>query len=96
MSAKYYECHITLEPPADAGLRKTADDLAKLRGFKTSVLKGDEVMGDDALLYCTSHDRDVLRMHERMNQLADDLASAGLRVLRRKIEHVIFDVREPR
>lgn len=90
----YYECHITLEPPAQPGLRQTAEDLAKLRRFKTSELVGDEVMGDAKLLYCTSHSATYDMLFRRMCQLNDDLVRAGLKVLRRKIEHVVFDSRE--
>ena len=90
---EYYECHVTL-PVAEGGslLKGRVEPIAQQHRFKVSVLKGDEVMGDDALLYCTSHDKDFDRMFERMEKLIKDLP---VDPLRKKIEHVILDVKDP-
>lgn len=81
----HYECHVTLKPERIPEI----EEIAKRHKFKTSVLMGDEVMGDAKLLYCTTHDVD-LSIWDRMDRLIADLP---VPILRKKIEHVIFDER---
>ena len=84
----YYESHITLDPAKVS--RELVDAFAKLSGFKTSILVGDDVMGDARLLYCTGHGRDRGELENRMEKLANALP---VRPMRMKIEHVVLDVR---
>lgn len=66
------------------------EPVAKKHKFKTSVLVGDEVMGDAKLLYCTSHGKDFVELNRRMEALIKDLPGLPMR---KKIEHVVLDVR---
>ena len=83
---EYYECHVTLLPKH----QKKVEPLAKKHKFKTSLLVGDEVMGDAKFLYCTSHGKSYDELYGRMEKLVEDLPGM---VLRKKIEHVILDER---
>jgi hypothetical protein len=86
-----YECHVTLRP--DPAKREVVERIAYQLQFKTSVLLGDAVMGDERLLYCTGHSADSRKMYERMDALVSALRINGCQVLRQKIEHVILDER---
>jgi hypothetical protein len=83
-----FECHVTLEP-RDRG---AIELVAKKHKFKVSALVGDEVMGDDKLLYCTTHDSDFKRIMDRMNYLISELPET-VKVLRKKIEQILVDQR---
>lgn len=85
----YYECHVTL-PPKD---RELVDSIAKFHRFKTSSLVGDEIMGDDKLLYCTSHSKTYDELSQRMDALVENLTENGVEILREKIEHIIYDTK---
>lgn len=84
----HYECHVTLDPRC----RDLVEPIAKEHKFKTSALVGDEVMGDDKLLYCTTHDSDIGRILSRTNRLIEAFPE-GVKVLRKKIEHILLDER---
>ncbi len=92
--SKNYECHVTLTPPAP-GMRRTVEEIASLHRFKTSVLVGDEAMGDDRLLYLTTHDASFAAIYDRMERVIGDLPKP-VEVLRRKIEHIVLDERKKR
>lgn len=85
----YYECHVTVAPLHS----EIFTPIAEVHKFKYSVLKGDEVMGDDKLGYFTCHDRDAMNIEKRMNSLVDCLELMQIKPLRQKIEHVILDKR---
>lgn len=89
ISVKPFECHITCSP-RDAG---TVFPIATQHGFTTSLLVGDDAMGDAKLLYCTSHDYTLEMMRRRMGLLVSALEGAGVKTLRRKIEHIVLDER---
>lgn len=86
MIQNYFECHVTLLPDN----REKVEPIAKKHKFKTSILVGDEVMGDERLLYCTSHDRTFESMKARMEALISELPPP---ILRKKIEHILLDER---
>ena len=88
MKAGSYECHVTLEPQN----RERVEELAKEHKFKVSALVGDEEMGDDKLLYCTTHDSSKDRIIQRMNDLVLQLR-AFVKVLRIKVEEIVIDER---
>lgn len=89
-----YECHITVPPPALATERAYLEGLARGHRFKTSQIDGDPVLGDKIYFYFTGHDATFEAMKERMERLTEDLAEiAKVKVIRRKIEHVVFDDR---
>lgn len=83
----YFECHITIEPK----FRDKVEIIAKQHKFKVSALVGDEIMGDDKLIYCTCHDTDEDSITSKMQNLVLDLQNIS--ILRKKIEHIILDVR---
>lgn len=85
----HFECHVTLKPEK----RELVEALAKKHKFKVSSLVGDEVMGDDKLLYCTTHDADFQRISDRTTNLLYDLRYENLTVLRKKIEQILVDER---
>lgn len=84
----HYECHVTLNPEH----RAAVEAIAKVHKFKTSALVGDEVMGDDKLLYCTTHDSDFIRIVRRMDDLIKALPKE-IKVLRKKVEEILIDER---
>lgn len=86
---KYYECHITLQPD----YKEFIEPIAVKHKFKTSVLKGDEIMGDDTLMYCTCHDKSFETISVRMDNLINDFQICDIPILRKKIEHVVLDER---
>lgn len=85
----YYECHVTIDPQYS----HQVDPVASVHKFKTSVLKGDEIMGDDKLMYCTCHERNFDVIIGRMDELVDNLKAKQIPILRKKIEHVLVDER---
>lgn len=93
MSDKLYECHITLPPPATPEERARLEDMARNYRFKTSQIDGDPQLGAHVFFYLTGHDSDFNSMKGRMDDLALRVASAGVKVLRRKIEHIVYDER---
>ena len=85
----YFEIHVTM--PAESKERTT--EILGQVGFKFSALKGDPIMGDDLLFYGTAHTRTEDQAHLKLAQATKALEDSGITVLRRKIEHVIFDSR---
>lgn len=85
----YYECHVTIDPK----YANVVEIIAEVHKFKTSVLKGDEIMGDDKLLYCTCHDRNFETIHNRMEGLIWQMRMQQIPILRKKIEHILLDER---
>ena len=88
MKVGSFECHITLEPQH----RDVVDPLAKQHKFKTSVIAGDEEMGDEKYLYCTTHDSNYDRIVGRMDTLINNLPP-NVKVLRKKVEEIKLDER---
>jgi hypothetical protein len=85
----YFECHITLEPQ----YRAAVEPLAKEQGFKVSSLVGDEFVGDDLKVYCTTHAKTETKIRTKMAGLTGALTAHNIPFLRRKIEHIIYDER---
>jgi hypothetical protein len=89
-----YECHITVPPPPAEADLVYLEGLAKNHGFKTSFIVGDPLLGDAKYFYMTGHDADLEKMQARMNALSREVQTlARVRVLRRKIELIVFDER---
>lgn len=85
-----FECHITLAPEHNTPF---VQSLAKFHKFKTSLLVGDEELGDAKHLYITSHDYTYQRMELRMDDLVYSLSVACIPIRRKKIEHILLDER---
>lgn len=84
-----FECHITFD-------RKYGDQvrgIAKQFGWKYSQIDGDPVLGKDVFCYLTSHDDHFINMNTRMTQVAEASEDAGAKVLRKKIELIIYDTK---
>lgn len=86
----YYECHITIQSTHVERVREAV----QREKWKFSVIDGDPTLGDGVKCYATMHynarlpEEEVLR---RLHEVADRLAP--YRVIRRKIERVIYDDR---
>lgn len=88
-----YECHITLPPPATAEERTRLEAMARNYHFKTSQIDGDPVLGAKVFFYLTGHDTEFNSMKGRMDDLSLRVAAAGVKVLRCKIEQILYDDR---
>lgn len=84
----YYEMHITF----------LGDPLPEGHGWSQSEIAGDIILGDGPKRYLTDHaDRhsDPAGLARDMERIADDLRASGRKVLRTKIELVLYDRRTP-
>lgn len=84
----YYELHITF----------LGDPLPDGAGWAQSQITDDIVLGEGPKRYLTDHQRgdtDVPEMIQGMERIADDLRASGRKVLRTKIELVVYDRRTP-
>ncbi len=85
-----YECHITTWLK-DA---EEADAVAKLRGWKTSQIARDPLLGDDTFFYLTCHSTDQSVILAKMHLASTDLCSRGVEVVREKIERIVYDTKK--
>jgi hypothetical protein len=88
----YYECHITLEGDPSIIKPIVEDDLR----WKFSAIDGDIVLGSGVKCYATKHYNTKIPEKDIMYLLflaAEHLEFFKIKVLRRKIEKVIFDDR---
>lgn len=88
---RYYECHVTM-----MGNPQTIRlEVEKLK-WKFSVIDGDPVLGEGVKCYATRLFNTKLGTNEIVSQLlevASVLSNYGFKVLRRKVELVIYDDR---
>ena len=84
-----YECHITAQVK-DA---KVCELIARAEGWKTSEIKRDPILGDGSHFYLTCHHHNFMTIFGKMKDTANKLGDAGITVLRKKIEHIIYDSR---
>lgn len=91
MTKQYYECHVTME-----------GDPAMIRpivggtGWKFSAIYDDIILGEGLKCYATMHYNVRKPEHvvlDLLHSVADTLEQAGIKVLRRKVERVIYDNR---
>lgn len=84
-----FEAHITI------ALKDAAkgEEKAQLFGWKTSQIARDIILGDDTYFYLTSHSDDLSSIMEDMKFVAKSLASEGVKVVRQKIEAILFDTK---
>lgn len=93
MSQSYYECHVTMQ-----GNKEYAENLVNSIGWKFSAIDGDILLGGGLKFYATRHFNARMKAEEVKEELlsvAEFLHSplAGVEVVRRKVELVIFDDR---
>lgn len=94
----YYECHLIFFIP-DAmqstieRSRQMLEDIGVEYHFSFSEIAGDEKLGREPHWYLTRSKSNGADLAADMNALTVALESAGIPILRRKIEHIVFDER---
>lgn len=91
--ADLYECHVTVNKPTTASDRKLLDDVAVYLHWKTSEIDGDPVLGRKLHYYFTSHGDDFEVLRQRMLRLSQHLRDRDVKIVREKIEKIVYDVR---
>lgn len=89
MRKQYYELHITCE-----GDPKIVAPLVESIGWKFSAIDKDIVLGDGVKCYATRHlhiDTPDVQISEALLNNSNILMARGVKVVRRKIEKVVFD-----
>lgn len=95
-----YECHVNVVlrdgAPDDHEGRAYAQRMAKKFGWKFSCIADEEEDPlDEGVMFFTRHDDDFDKSYGRMMSLFKILdGDPLLKPVRRKIEHVVYDVRE--
>jgi len=87
----YYECHITLEGNSNE-IKTHVEELK----WKFSSISGDIILGDGVKCYATRHFNTKLsftKVFEKLMDTAYELENKGIKVIRRKVEHVLYDDR---
>jgi hypothetical protein len=84
-----YESHIT----CDIKDALACELIAMNRGWKTSQIARDITLGEATYFYLTTHERDLIRMQDKLRDTATALRQAGINVIREKIELIIYDTK---
>jgi hypothetical protein len=85
---KYYECHVTFTGDGSAPENP--------KGWKFSRIDGDPTLGAGVKCYLTRHYPERLKLaqvQQHLEQAGRAVAAQGFRVLRLKVELVVYDVR---
>lgn len=96
MTKQYYETHVTMEEPFGSFEHRVAEKITRERNWKFSMIAGDINLGDGVKLYATRQynarlgDSTVIGY---LNTMADTLEANGIKVVRRKVERVLYDDR---
>lgn len=85
-----YECHVTVERPVNQETRELYERVGTEHGWKTSMIDGDPVLGKKVFFYFTKHGSSFGSIKNRMFNLEEIL---GDRVVRSKIEHIVYDTK---
>lgn len=92
-AASDYECHITMEL-VPKSKRQDIKDLCASYGFWVSHIDNDLELGKGVKSYATAHGPNMKELKHTMMCLSAHLrGSGGMKVLRNKIEKIIYDVR---
>ena len=89
MQNKGFETHITLNLPLERELE--AEKIAKDWKWKTSSIKDDPILGPGLKFYFTRHDVTYDDAYYRMQQMHVILDTKDFKVIRKKIEEIVFD-----
>lgn len=87
-----YECHITIQ--YSPNFVTELEGLCNTLGWKYSQIHGDPLLGKHPFAYATKHfpsTENVNMVMIELNQMAKFLTEARFKVIRRKIELVIYD-----
>lgn len=88
---QYYECHITIE-----GDKAAVEQAVAAVGWKFSAIDGDPSLGEGIKCYATMHYNSRIPVYEiidTVNSAANNLRSRGIKVVREKVELVVYDTR---
>lgn len=85
-----FECHITIDSPEPDDVQTWVE----LIHWRFSKIDGDPQLGTGVRCYATQlyHNQEVAVTFT--NGAAEFLESKGLQVVRRKVEHVVYDTKE--
>ena len=94
----YYECHITVDP-FDAPLThpESCEGTVYRIGWNFSRITGDPILGNGKYQYATkhfAHDDSFEWVLQQLRKAASLLREAGWKVVREKIELVLYDTKE--
>lgn len=90
MFIPYYECHVTYLATREEFLATKVDN------WKPSIIDGDPILGEGVKCYLTRHYPGAESMNilkTDMEFTARELLSRGLKVLRSKVELVVWDTK---
>ncbi len=93
---KYYECHITIQHSYDCKELLRIQDEIEDMNWKYSVIDGDPTLGDDCFCYATAHMPmrfGLEKVIEAMKKVTSSLQNKKMRVIRQKVELVVYDER---
>ncbi len=88
-----FECHVTVSADPQINSRGFLELTAKTFGWKTSVIDGDAVLGQYPYFYFTKHNKDFKEIFDQMEYLDVTLTSNDVKVIRKKIELIIYDTK---
>jgi len=83
-----YECHITIPASHSLNGERVA---AGWKGWKTSEIARDPLLGNDTYFYLTHHSSSLTLMTSAMDRVVHELKQLGVPVLRTKIELILHD-----
>lgn len=84
-----FECHITCDlKDAAVGEAVAAD-----RGWHTSQIERDPLLGKASHFYLTKHNTNYIDLYFAMHETSEQLRASGVNVLRQKIELIMFDTK---
>jgi len=88
-----FECHITMLKDCPRVMRRF-EEIAKILQWKTSSIEGDPFLGKDTFFYFTCYHTSLPEIQKKMDKLCIFLKDRGYKVIRKKIELVIYDTKE--
>lgn len=84
-----YECHVTISIHDACHVTDLAQDLK----WSTSQIDGDPDLGAKPFFYLTTHADLYQEAWSRMTTMADAIKGKGVKVIREKIEKIVWDTK---
>lgn len=97
MTKPYYECHITIQHSHCSLELERIQDAIEDNGWKYSVIDGDPTIGDGCFCYATTHisaKAELKTVIDQMAAVAESLSAQDMRVIRQKVELVVYDTKQ--